>query len=113
MLNLQNIKTILVIKDKQEYIEYVAKYLAYFDESASVVDLETFNSIKTEEHEIWKGIFEMNGKFFRRTDSRADFTLYAALPNRHITTGSYGIKSDDFVTIRDFMPIPANFYFKK
>ena len=113
MLNLQNIKTILVIKDKQEYVEYVAKYSAYFDESALVIDFETFNSIQTAEHEMWKSIFEMNGKFFRCTDSRADFTLYAALPDRHITTGSYGIKSDDFVTIRDFMPIPTNFYFKK
>lgn len=113
MLDLQNIKTVLVIKDKQEYLEYVAKYSEYFDESALVVDSETFNSIQTEEHEMWKGIFEMNGKFFRRTDNRADFTLYAATHSRHITTGSYGIKSDDFVTIRDFMPIPTNFYFKK
>ena len=113
MLNLQNIKTILVIKDKQEYIEYLAKYSEYLDDASLVIDSESFNSIKTEEHEIWKGIFEMNGKFFRRTDSRKDFTLYAATPSRHITTGSYGVKSDDFVTIRDFMPIPTNFYFKK
>ena len=113
MLDLQNIKTVLVVKDKKEYDEYVAKYSEYFDESALVIDSETFNSIKTEENGIWKGIFEMNGKFFKRTDNRADFTLYAATPSRHITTGSYGIKSDDFVTIQDFMPIPTKFYFKK
>ena len=112
MLDFQNIKTILVIKDKQEYLEYVAKYSEYLDETSLVIDSETFNSIQTEENDIWKGIFEMNGKFFKRTDNRTNFALYATI-GKHITTGSYGIKSDDFVTIRDFMPIPTNFYFKK
>ncbi len=112
MLDFQNIKNILVIKDKQEHIEYIAKYSEYLTESDLVIDFETFNSIQTEEHEIWKGIFEMDGKFFRRTDSRKNFALYVNV-GKYITTGSYGIESNNFVTIHDFMPIPTNFYFKK
>ena len=91
MTTLENIRSILVIKDKNEHALYVEQFAEYMKKSFLVVNEESFLQFDIVKNTSFNNLFTIENKSFKRTDNTSEFSLYSELPT-HISISTYNVK---------------------
>ena len=91
MATLENIRSILVIKDKNDHALYVNQFAEYMKKGFLVVNEASFLQFDIVENTSFRNVFSIENKSFKRTDDVSDFSLYSELPT-HISISAYNVR---------------------
>ena len=122
MNTLQNIKSILVIKDSTAHALYLAQFTEYLSTNYLVVNEDSFHELTIEKTRDEK-VFLIENKLFKRTDDTNAFSLYSEKPahvsiSMHYICYSKGfiITSDQVVDFNNEiinLPLPTDYVYAK
>ena len=90
MQTLTNVRSILVIKDKNDHALYISQFAEYIKNGFLVVNKESFLQFDIVES-TFSNIFIIENKSFKRTDNTSEFSLYSEIPT-HISTSPYNVR---------------------
>ncbi len=99
---LNNIRSILVIKDKNAHALYMSQFAEYIKSGFLVVNEASFLQFDIVENTTFRNVFSIENRSFKRTDDTREFSLYSEIPT-HITIGSYNVHyTKGFIQHDDF-----------
>ena len=90
MNTLNNIRSILVIKDKTDHALYVDQFAEHIEKGFLVVNEESFLQFDIVENTAFRNVFSIENKSFKRTDDTSQFSLYSELPT-HISISAHNV----------------------
>ena len=91
MTVLKNIRSILVIKDKNDHALYVSQFDDYIKQGFLVVNEASFLQFDIVKNTTFRNLFTIENKSFKRTDDTSQFSLYSEIP-QHITISAYNVR---------------------
>ena len=91
MTILNNIRSILVIKDKIDHILYVNQFAEYIKNGFLVVNESAFLQFDIVENTAFRNVFSIENKSFKQTDDTSQFSLYSEIP-AHISISSHNVR---------------------
>lgn len=102
MQTLTNIRSILVIKDKNDHLLYINQFAEYIKQGFLVVNEASFLQFNIVENTCFSKLFTIENKSFKRTDDTSEFSLYSELPT-HISISAYNVRyTKGFIQHYDF-----------
>ncbi len=102
MSSLNNIRSILVIKDKNDHALYISQFAEYMKSGFLVVNESAFLQFDIVENTTFRNVFSIENKSFKRTDDTSEFSLYSELPT-HISISAYNVKyTKGFIQHREY-----------
>ena len=91
MQTLNNTRSILVIKDKEDHALYISQFAEYIKQCFLVVNEESFLQLDIVENTTFYNVFTIENKSFKRTDNTSEFSLYSELPT-HVSISTYNVR---------------------
>ena len=102
MQTLTNVRSILVIKDKNDHLLYINQFAEYIKKGFLVVNEESFLQFNIVENTTFRNMFTVESKSFKRTDDTSEFSLYSELPS-HISISTYNVRyTKGFIQHNDY-----------
>ena len=90
MTTFQNVRSILVIKDKTEHALYISQFAEYIKKGFLVLNAEAFSELAVIENTSFRNVFSIEDKSFKRTDNTTAYALYSEKPS-HVSISFYDL----------------------